>query len=90
MSNVICSVVLGKRFHYEDQTFTRLTHLIDESMKMQISKWAQGTLVLLNMESVLSEEKRWRDPKHFNPENFLKENGEFFKPDAFIPFSLGE
>ncbi|XP_048473305.1 cytochrome P450 2F2-like [Rhincodon typus] len=49
----------------------------------------KGTFILLNMESVLSDEKHWKDPKHFNSENFLNENREFFKPDAFIPFSLG-
>ncbi|XP_067875637.1 cytochrome P450 2J2-like isoform X1 [Heterodontus francisci] len=49
----------------------------------------KGTFILINMESILSEETQWKDPKQFNPENFLNENGEFVKPDAFIPFSLG-
>ncbi|GCB65339.1 hypothetical protein scyTo_0013443 [Scyliorhinus torazame] len=49
----------------------------------------KGTMILINMPSVLSEETQWKDPKHFNPGNFLNENGEFFKPDAFIPFSVG-
>uniref|UniRef100_UPI00398EB8DA cytochrome P450 2J2-like n=1 Tax=Pristiophorus japonicus TaxID=55135 RepID=UPI00398EB8DA len=49
----------------------------------------KGTFVILNMMSVLSEEAQWKDPKQFNPENFLTENGEFFKPDALIPFSIG-
>ncbi|XP_078387818.1 cytochrome P450 2J2-like [Cetorhinus maximus] len=49
----------------------------------------KGTIILINMQSILSEETQWKDPGQFNPENFLNENGEFFKPDAFIPFSVG-
>ncbi|XP_038639762.1 cytochrome P450 2J2-like isoform X2 [Scyliorhinus canicula] len=199
VSNVICSIVLGKRFHYEDEVFTQLVELIDENMRLQTTIWAQeqnspnscltegnlmhnvsdlfvagtetttttlqwailymmaypdiqercqkeidqvigwsrtpsmedapnmpyvnavvhevqrfgnvvplaaghaatrdtsfrgytikkGTMILINMPSVLSEETQWKDSKHFNPGNFLNENGEFFKPDAFIPFSMG-
>ncbi|XP_043535724.1 cytochrome P450 2D17-like isoform X1 [Chiloscyllium plagiosum] len=49
----------------------------------------KGTVVLINLSSVLLEEGQWKHPNQFNPENFLNENGEFFKPDAFIPFSMG-
>ncbi|XP_078093587.1 cytochrome P450 2J2-like isoform X2 [Mustelus asterias] len=49
----------------------------------------KGTHILINMLPVLSDETQWKDPKQFNPENFLNENGEFIKPDAFIAFSVG-
>ncbi|XP_078286917.1 cytochrome P450 2J2-like isoform X2 [Rhinoraja longicauda] len=49
----------------------------------------KDTLVLINLYSVLTEEGQWKHPHQFNPENFLTESGEFFKPDAFIPFSMG-
>ncbi|XP_078094543.1 cytochrome P450 2J2-like [Mustelus asterias] len=49
----------------------------------------KGTHILINMLPVLSDETQWKDPKQFNPENFLNENGVFFKPDAFIAFSVG-
>ncbi|XP_020376054.1 cytochrome P450 2J2-like [Rhincodon typus] len=49
----------------------------------------KGTVVLINLSSVLLEESQWKHPNQFNPENFLNEKGEFFKPDAFIPFSMG-
>ena len=42
------------------------------------------------MGSVLHEEGQWRFPHHFNPENFLNDHGEFVKPEAFVPFSVGE
>ncbi|XP_043086156.1 cytochrome P450 2B1-like isoform X2 [Puntigrus tetrazona] len=34
-------------------------------------------------------QEHWKHPDAFNPENFLDENGNFFKPESFIPFSLG-
>ncbi|XP_013883676.1 cytochrome P450 2D9 [Austrofundulus limnaeus] len=49
----------------------------------------KGTMVIQNLESVLREEGQWKFPQEFNPENFLNEQGEFVKPEAFMPFSAG-
>ncbi|XP_037539240.1 cytochrome P450 2F2 isoform X1 [Nematolebias whitei] len=49
----------------------------------------KGTLIIQNMMSVLREEGQWKFPHEFNPENFLNEQGEFVKPEAFMPFSAG-
>ncbi|XP_055519319.1 cytochrome P450 2D6-like [Leucoraja erinacea] len=49
----------------------------------------KDTLVLINLYSALTDEGQWKHPHQFNPENFLNDSGEFFKPDAFIPFSMG-
>ncbi|XP_013882437.1 cytochrome P450 2F2 [Austrofundulus limnaeus] len=49
----------------------------------------KGTMVILNLDSVLNEEGQWKFPHEFNPENFLNEQGEFVKPEAFMPFSAG-
>ncbi|XP_059810089.1 cytochrome P450 2J2-like isoform X2 [Hypanus sabinus] len=48
----------------------------------------KDTLVLFNLWSALTEEGQWKHPHQFNPENFLNDSGEFFQPDAFIPFSM--
>lgn len=50
----------------------------------------QGTLIIPNLSSVLKEEGQWKCPHEFHPDNFLNENGEFVKPEAFVPFSTGE
>ncbi|XP_060892884.1 cytochrome P450 2F2-like [Labrus mixtus] len=49
----------------------------------------KGTLVIQNLGSVLNEEGQWKFPNKFNPENFLNDKREFFKPEAFMPFSAG-
>ncbi|KAJ3595878.1 hypothetical protein NHX12_002290 [Muraenolepis orangiensis] len=48
-----------------------------------------GTIIVPNMASVLCEEGQWKFPHEFNPENFLDDNGDFVKPEAFVPFSVG-
>uniref|UniRef100_A0A3B5MAG0 Cytochrome P450, family 2, subfamily X, polypeptide 9 n=1 Tax=Xiphophorus couchianus TaxID=32473 RepID=A0A3B5MAG0_9TELE len=47
----------------------------------------KGTMIIQNLTSVLREEGQWKFPHEFNPENFLNEQGEFVKPEAFMPFS---
>ncbi|XP_030587878.1 cytochrome P450 2J6-like [Archocentrus centrarchus] len=49
----------------------------------------KGTLIIENLTSVLNEEEQWKFPHEFNPENFLNDQGEFVKPEAFMPFSAG-
>ncbi|KAL2090765.1 hypothetical protein ACEWY4_013028 [Coilia grayii] len=49
----------------------------------------KNTLVIQNLSSVLFEEKQWKHPHGFHPDNFLNEQGEFEKPPAFMPFSIG-
>ncbi|XP_076878184.1 cytochrome P450 2K1-like isoform X7 [Brachyhypopomus gauderio] len=49
----------------------------------------KGTLIIPNLSSVLSEEDQWKFPHEFNPANFLNDQGQFEKPEAFLPFSAG-
>ncbi|XP_048829583.1 cytochrome P450 2D3-like isoform X4 [Brienomyrus brachyistius] len=49
----------------------------------------KGTLIIQNLSTVLHDEGHWKFPHDFNPANFLNEQGEFVKPDAFMPFSVG-
>uniref|UniRef100_A0A671VJL0 Cytochrome P450 2F2-like n=1 Tax=Sparus aurata TaxID=8175 RepID=A0A671VJL0_SPAAU len=49
----------------------------------------RGTLIIPNLTSLLNEEGQWKFPNEFNPENFLNDQGEFVKPEAFMPFSTG-
>ncbi|XP_076156143.1 cytochrome P450 2F2-like [Alosa pseudoharengus] len=49
----------------------------------------KGTLIVPNLGSAMREEGQWKFPHEFNPSNFLNEQGEFEKPEAFMPFSVG-
>ncbi|XP_075898968.1 cytochrome P450 2F2-like [Nelusetta ayraudi] len=49
----------------------------------------KGTTVIPNLTSALMDKDHWKFPGEFNPENFLNDEGEFVKPDAFVPFSVG-
>ncbi|XP_028665549.2 cytochrome P450 2D3 [Erpetoichthys calabaricus] len=52
-------------------------------------KLPKNTTVIANLSSVLHDETQWKFPHEFNPSNFLNSQGEFIKPEAFMPFSAG-
>uniref|UniRef100_H3AT94 unspecific monooxygenase n=1 Tax=Latimeria chalumnae TaxID=7897 RepID=H3AT94_LATCH len=45
VSNMICSIVFGNRFDYEDKNFIKLLHMITESMRLMSSVWGQVSQV---------------------------------------------
>ncbi|XP_033999048.1 cytochrome P450 2K1-like [Trematomus bernacchii] len=49
----------------------------------------EGTTVLPLLTSVLYDESEWETPHTFNPSHFLDKEGNFFRRDAFMPFSAG-
>ncbi|XP_042748658.1 cytochrome P450 2J2-like, partial [Lagopus leucura] len=49
----------------------------------------KGTIVVPNLSSVMLDKKDWETPHSFNPEHFLKD-GQFWKREAFMPFSIGK
>ncbi|XP_046897326.1 cytochrome P450 2B4-like isoform X2 [Hypomesus transpacificus] len=64
-------------------------HCTTCNTQLQGFELPKGTTVIPNLSSALHEESQWKFPHEFNPENFLNEDGEFVKPDAFMPFSIG-
>ncbi|XP_051891135.1 cytochrome P450 2D26-like isoform X2 [Pristis pectinata] len=49
----------------------------------------KGTTIIPNLSSALFDEDVWSTPHQFNPGHFLNSDGNFVKPEAFIPFSAG-
>ncbi|XP_055513869.1 cytochrome P450 2D6-like isoform X1 [Leucoraja erinacea] len=49
----------------------------------------KGTTIIPNITSALFDEDIWLTPHQFNPGHFLNSDGNFVKPEAFIPFSAG-
>ncbi|XP_029952743.1 cytochrome P450 2J6-like isoform X2 [Salarias fasciatus] len=64
-------------------------HCTTQNTELMGYSLPKGTTIIQNLTSVLNEEGQWKFPHEFNPENFLNDKGEFFKPEAFMPFSAG-
>ncbi|CAH2324587.1 cytochrome P450 2J6-like [Pelobates cultripes] len=41
VSNIICSIVFGRRYDYDDSTFQNVLNLVHENMKLTTSVWTQ-------------------------------------------------
>ncbi|NXG13145.1 CP2DH protein, partial [Grallaria varia] len=66
-----------------------LPHLTYRDTELQGFFIPKGTTVITNLSSVLKDESVWERPNEFYPEHFLDANGQFVKPEAFLPFSAG-
>ncbi|XP_056304899.1 cytochrome P450 2B4-like [Danio aesculapii] len=64
-------------------------HQTTQPTKLRGYDIPQGTQILINLTDILANKEHWKHPDTFNPENFLDDKGHFFKPEAFLPFSLG-
>ncbi|KFQ89823.1 Cytochrome P450 2J6, partial [Phoenicopterus ruber ruber] len=49
----------------------------------------KNTVILSNIESVLSDPGKWETPDQFNPGHFLDKDGNFVNREAFLAFSVG-
>ncbi|CAH2324589.1 cytochrome P450 2J6-like [Pelobates cultripes] len=49
----------------------------------------KGTIIITDLSSLNYDETYWKYPHEFNPENFLNNDGELIKAEAFLPFSAG-
>ncbi|NXM37116.1 CP2J6 protein, partial [Oxyruncus cristatus] len=50
----------------------------------------KNTLIVANIDSVLSDPGKWETPDQFNPGHFLDKDGNFVNREAFLPFSVGQ
>ncbi|XP_077074728.1 cytochrome P450 2B4-like [Siphateles boraxobius] len=64
-------------------------HETTQPTKLRGYDLPKGTEILTNLTAILTDKEHWKYPDTFNPENFLDDNGQFFKPESFLPFSLG-
>ncbi|XP_056089950.1 cytochrome P450 2B4-like isoform X1 [Rhinichthys klamathensis goyatoka] len=66
-----------------------VVHETTQPTKLRGYDLPKGTEILTNLTAILTDKEHWKYPDTFNPENFLDDNGQFFKPESFLPFSLG-
>ncbi|KAM9470726.1 cytochrome P450 2F2-like [Clarias gariepinus] len=66
-----------------------VSHCTTRDTELMTYTIPKGTMIIPNLFSVLREEGQWKFPHDFNPLNFLNDQGQFEKPEAFLPFSAG-
>ncbi|NXL51205.1 CP2DH protein, partial [Podilymbus podiceps] len=83
------NAVIHEVQRYGDVIPIGLPHMTYRDTKFQGFFIPKGTTVITNLSSVLKDETVWKKPNEFYPEHFLDADGQFVKPEAFIPFSAG-
>ncbi|XP_006866974.1 PREDICTED: cytochrome P450 2D17-like [Chrysochloris asiatica] len=66
-----------------------IPHMTSRDTEVQGFLIPKGTMLFLNLSSVLKDEAVWEKPFCFHPEHFLDAQGHFVKQEAFMPFSAG-
>ncbi|XP_053556441.1 cytochrome P450 2J6-like [Bombina bombina] len=66
-----------------------VSHSPIKDMQLNGFSIPKGTVIITDLSSVHTDESHWKYPYEFNPENFLNEDGELIKKEAFLPFSAG-
>ncbi|KAG7280127.1 hypothetical protein CRUP_003754, partial [Coryphaenoides rupestris] len=89
-ANTILSGILYLATHRDVQDRHQMPFVmatVHETVRLANIAPLGGTLVITNLNSVLSEGPHWERPCDFYPLHFLDDNGSFRKPEAFLPFS---
>ncbi|KAM4642693.1 cytochrome P450 2F2-like [Discoglossus pictus] len=86
VSNVICSIVFGNRFDYEDQRFLMLLSLINDNFQLMSSSWGTFYNIFPGVMRCMPGPhnkifKNFAKLKHFVLE-MLKEHQDTFQPDC--------
>ncbi|XP_051947980.1 cytochrome P450 2B4-like [Xyrauchen texanus] len=66
-----------------------VVHETTQAVKLRGYNIPKETQIMTNLTAILSDKEHWKFPHTFNPENFLDDNGHFYKTESFLPFSLG-
>ncbi|RUS68984.1 hypothetical protein EGW08_023254 [Elysia chlorotica] len=82
-------------FIMETQRFARviplgLDRLATSDINLGGYTITKGTSVMVNLDSVLTDEKVWGDPGVFRPERFLNDDGSLMARKEWMPFSIGK
>lgn len=67
-----------------------ISHLCNKTTILEGYTIPKGTIIMPNLDSVLSDQKVWGDPHNFRPERFLDNEGSLKSFKEFVPFSLGK
>ncbi|XP_038076267.1 cytochrome P450 2D6-like [Patiria miniata] len=66
-----------------------LPHTVTEEFQLRGHTIPKGSVLFINLWSVMSDPAEWDQPQEFRPERFLDSDLKIVKPEAFMPFSAG-
>ncbi|KAE8587763.1 hypothetical protein XENTR_v10022101 [Xenopus tropicalis] len=84
------NAVIHEIHRFLDLVPLSLPHMATQDTVCRGFRIPKGTTVIPLIGSALCDPAHWETPEEFNPEHFLNQNGEFYIPPAFMPFSAGK
>ncbi|XP_063793796.1 cytochrome P450 2A13-like isoform X2 [Pseudophryne corroboree] len=75
---------------YADVVPLSLPYELTKATQLRNYTFRKGTVFIALLSSVHNDKTRFNNPEHFNPNNFLDENGKFKNNNALMPFSAGK
>eukprot|EP00079_Xenopus_tropicalis_P029601 XP_012825132.1 PREDICTED: cytochrome P450, family 2, subfamily C, polypeptide 8, gene 2 isoform X2 [Xenopus tropicalis] len=84
------NAVIQEIHRFLDLAPLSLPHMATQDTVFRGFRIPKGTTVIPLIGSALWDPAHWETPEEFNPEHFLNQNGEFYIPPAFMPFSAGK
>ena len=67
-----------------------LPHILTRNTVVDGYSFQKGTIFVANLSKFLMDPEVFAEPKSFNPERFIDENGKLKKIEQFVPFGLGK
>ncbi|CAJ0946130.1 unnamed protein product [Ranitomeya imitator] len=74
---------------FADVTPLGLPHELTMDTEIRNYKFKKGTVFTSVLTGVHNDETQFKNPEHFDPKNFLDENGKLMKNESLMPFSAG-
>jgi len=65
-------------------------HRITKKVQVGDYELPEDTLVMSNLKHFMNSDKLWTNPAKFNPSRFISAEGEFLRPEYFVPLGHGK
>ena len=70
-------------------TITSLPHATSQDVILDGYRIPSDAIILADLDSVNSDQAKWKDPEVFRPQRFIHKDGSLLSVEEFTPFFLG-